>query len=56
VVPTCRFATTQRKRAVRYKSCATGEDETVYLHPTSALKSAAPQFLVYVELLATVCC
>lgn len=44
----------QKKRAVRYKSCSAEEqEETIFLHPSSALKSSAPLYVVYTELLAT---
>ncbi|KAK3262004.1 hypothetical protein CYMTET_29120 [Cymbomonas tetramitiformis] len=39
------------KRAVRYAACNT--EETVFLHPTSALAHHAPEYVVYTELLAT---
>jgi len=43
-----------KKRAVRYKSCSAEEqEETIFLHPSSALKSSAPLYVVYTELLAT---
>jgi ATP-dependent RNA helicase DHX37/DHR1 len=46
-------------RAVRYAPCVSSLDREenssshVYLHPRSALRAAAPEWLVYTELLAT---
>lgn len=40
-----------RTRAVRYMPQALDED--VYLHPQSALAKAAPEFIVYMQILRT---
>ena len=40
-----------RTRAVRYMPQALAED--VYLHPQSALAKAAPEFVVYMQILRT---
>lgn len=42
----------KRGRAVRYRTCA-GVDEEIFLHPSSALHSTAPEFVCYTELVRT---
>jgi ATP-dependent RNA helicase DHX37/DHR1 len=46
------YTRTHKGRAVRYLSCAM-DDEEVFLHPNSALYTAAPEFVVYSELVRT---
>jgi len=47
-------ATAGAGRAVRYRAALAAADAgAVFLHPTSALHGAAPEWLVYTELLAT---
>jgi ATP-dependent RNA helicase DHX37/DHR1 len=42
-----------RGRAVRYRSCAHGVDEDIFLHPSSALAASAPEFVAYCDLVRT---
>lgn len=41
----------KRLRAVRYQSCAL--EDPVYLHPNSAVLHAAPQYVVYTEVVSS---
>ena len=43
----------KRSRAVRYATAA-AVDEDVFLHPSSALHSTAPEWVAYIELVRTV--
>ncbi|XP_024370812.1 ATP-dependent RNA helicase DEAH13 isoform X2 [Physcomitrium patens] len=40
-----------KRKAVRYQACAV--EETVFLHPASALAKEAPEFVVYNEIIST---
>jgi ATP-dependent RNA helicase DHX37/DHR1 len=42
-----------RGRAVRYRSCAHGVEEDIFLHPSSALAASAPEFVAYCDLVRT---
>ncbi|KAG0620842.1 hypothetical protein M758_4G248800 [Ceratodon purpureus] len=40
-----------KRKAIRYQACAV--EETVFLHPASALSREAPEFVVYNEIIST---